>query len=268
MSQPLVQEQDYHQKDQTNIPMPKTGTYLRPAKAKAMREEADNMERMLSNPLLAERLENASATRDRLNQVKRGLEIQSAPSLSPEQRDIAARQEQALRDEIASKMCSQEEMRKSPPGALGKYRRGEDSPDVKSKILRWKNLRLMLNPENTDPDLCNIETFRTKVSTLNMDNAFIPGKTMIMAPDSDHYRANHDRTFGNSPEVDEIKRELAALRDELAGAAKAKPVNGNGKRRAKRPQVSLPCGRAMAKQGIPAHTKTCQKCQEAQDGEA
>ena len=83
-----------------------------------------------------------------------------------------------LLGDILQGMPSQEEMRKSPPGAVDKHRQWERRN--KTKILEWKNLQLRLNAGSGDRDVANLERHRPTASSLNMDSAFIPGKQFYM----------------------------------------------------------------------------------------
>ena len=49
------------------------------------------------------------------------------------------------------------------------------------KILEWKNLQLRLT-RGEDSEAANLERHRPTGSSLNMDNAYIPGKMFFMPP--------------------------------------------------------------------------------------
>jgi hypothetical protein len=153
-------------------------------------------------------------------------------------------------------------MRRKPPGAVGKHMAFEKA--FKAKILRWKNIRRILNKGNDDPDISNLELYRGTKSTLNMDNAEIPGKEFFIPPNTPAYSEGYDRTFGkkdaaSQEEIDELKAQLARLEslvseqsftpepvDEIAGTAVAR------------------CGKTGLKgeRGKLAHERKCGKCLE------
>jgi hypothetical protein len=77
-------------------------------------------------------------------------------------------------------MLSHEEMRKCPPGAVDRHRRWEKKN--KKRILEWQNIQRRLNAQNEDRESASIENFRPTVSTMNLDNALIPGKQFYFGP--------------------------------------------------------------------------------------
>jgi hypothetical protein len=196
--------------DDTGLPLPKTGTFLRPKQIDAMEAEVKSLEATLSDPRA--QLEDRGEVQKTLARVRRDLDSQRPPETTPEQRDKLAREEKALREEMRGVMPSQEEMRKSPPGALGKERSFQDN--YKEKMLRWKNIRLVLNPGDKDPDLANFEIHRPRTSTLNMDNAQIPGQMFFNTNPSQAYLENFDKVFGTEEERAEKEAEQKRLREE------------------------------------------------------
>jgi hypothetical protein len=196
--------------DESGLPIPKSGTYLRPRQVEAMEDEARGLEETLADPRA--RLENRGEVQKLLGRVKRDLETQRPPETTPEQRDKLAREEKSLREEMCGVMPSQEEMRKSPPGAVGKEMRFQK--DMKEKMLRWKNIQLLLNPGSDDPDVANFERFRPRTSTLNMDNAQIPGQMFFNTNPSQAYLANFDKVFGTDEERAEREAEQQRLQEE------------------------------------------------------
>jgi hypothetical protein len=206
--------------DPTGIPIPTGGTYLAERQIKEWKGELQNLEGMLADP--KSRLEDRGEVTQRLGRIKKALATESPPDTTPAQRDALAREEQALREEIVPCMPSQEEMRKCPPGAIGKHQAFERK--FKSKIIRWKNIRRILNKGNDDPDISNLEMFRGKQSTLNMDNALIPGKDHFPSPNTQAYREGYDRTFGGAEaaqdQIAELQKKIEALEKRLS----AEPV--------------------------------------------
>lgn len=152
-----------------------TKPLLRPAQLDEMRNQVKNAEAKLSNP----RIEDKGEARKQLIRTRKTLEEQTPrpPADGAEEGRMVAREKQ-LRDEIIPTMCSQEEMRKSPPGAVDKFNKGENSPPVKQKILEWKNLRLRLRPG--EREAANLERYRPAASSLSMDNAVVQGKAIYI----------------------------------------------------------------------------------------
>ncbi len=267
MSAASTQESDFHTKDHTGLPAPKNGaTYMRPAQAKEMQGQIDHINGMLRDP--TSQVVDPGAMKKRVAGMQKMLDVQAAPLLNPEQMTIAARQEKALREKIRGVMCSGEEMRKCPPGAVGKYTNGEASTEMKTDIQTWKNTQMMLDPENTDPDLCNAEQFRPRTSTLNMDNAQIPGRSIFPSPNTEQYKTGWDQTFGEpeeNPAVLALQKELAELRaliplatvpvDTLPDEADIETANEElpiG-------QEMMDCGKVLHSKGQRMHRRTCKK---------
>jgi hypothetical protein len=123
----------------------------------------------------------------------------SPPELRGGNLDTAVRRRDELQERISGAMLSAEEMRKNPPGAVGKYLRQEASSRATADIMEWKNLQEAIYPESEDPDKCNIEMLRrhTSANDLNMDNAQISGASFSLP--SDRYMQNYDAVFGAKP---------------------------------------------------------------------
>jgi hypothetical protein len=123
------------------------------------KDEIDSMKGMMSDPLNARKLsaDRGEVTR-RIKRLEETLATQSPPVLSGAEKDKLVRRSHQLEEKILPGMLSQEEMRKNPAGSVGKFMRHEKA--VKSHILEWKNIQLMLEPESNDPDIANIERLR------------------------------------------------------------------------------------------------------------
>lgn len=152
-----------------------TKPLLRPAQL----EEARHDVKVLEAKLADKGTEDKATAASQLRRVSRSLAEQTPrpPSSAEEEARMVRRSEQLL-GEIVPAMCSQEEMRKCPPGAVDKFLRGEGSPEMKTKIIEWKNLQLRLKPG--EQEAANLERHRPTASTLNMDNAHIPGRQFFM----------------------------------------------------------------------------------------
>ena len=80
--------------------------------------------------------------------------------------------------EITTGMLSKEEMRKAPPGAVDNHIAWERRN--KTRIAEWKHIMLRLTAGSGDRDAANLERHRPTASTMNMDGALIPGKTILL----------------------------------------------------------------------------------------
>jgi hypothetical protein len=150
-----------------------TTPLLRPDQVKNAQDEIKSLEAKLVNPLI----EDKGMVRKQLTQAKKLTEAQTprSPETAEEEGRMVSRSRQLL-DEILQGMPSQEEMRKAPPGAVDKHMKWEKRN--KPKILEWKNLQLRLKPG--EREAASLEQHRPTGSSLNMDNAFIPGKNFFM----------------------------------------------------------------------------------------
>lgn len=153
-----------------------TKPLMRPAQVKAAKQDIAALEAQVNNPLIEDRGE----ARKKLIRIRKSFEEQMprAPATGEEEGRMVARSKQLL-DEILVGMPSQEEMRKAPPGAVDKHMAWEKRN--KPKILEWKNLQLRLT-DGREAEAANLEKYRPTGSTLNMDNAYIPGKMFFMPP--------------------------------------------------------------------------------------
>jgi len=154
-----------------------TAPLLRPRQVEEARAEIKTAEEKLKSP----HIEDKGEVVRQLQRMRKSFEQQvPRPPASPDEEGAMVRRARALLAEIIPAMCSQEEMRKAPPGAVDKFMAGENSPAMKSKILEWKNLQLRLKPG--EREAANIERHRPVMSTLNMDNAHVPGKLIFLPP--------------------------------------------------------------------------------------
>jgi len=257
--------------DPTGVPIPKNTTYITERQVQDWKGEVANLERMLNDP--KSRIEDRGEVNRQYRKLKFDLEASAPPDTTPDQRDRLAREERELREKIQERMCSYEEMRKSPPGAVGKYRRGEASAEGKEMILRWKNIRRILHKGDDDPDVSNIELFRPRTSTLNMDNALIPGKEYFIPPATPEYKEGWDRTFGKDKEAD--PQEVAALQarlDELTKKLDLLSQQAESPEKKSRKtnfvETAAPCGViCKSKAGAAAHARSCRKCKDKESQE-
>lgn len=150
-----------------------TKPLLRPQQVEDMRDEVKMAEAKLSNPAILDKGE----ARKQLIRTRASLEAQTPkpPSSGEEEGRMVTRSKQLL-DQIVTGMCSQEEMRKAPPGAVDKHMGWEKRN--KPAIMEWKNLQLRLKPG--EREAANLERHRPTTSSLNMDNAHIQGKAIYI----------------------------------------------------------------------------------------
>lgn len=154
-----------------------TKPLLRPRQVEDAKQEIKSAEEKLKSPHIEDKAEVSKQLR---RMTKSFQEQAPRPPANGEEEGRMVSRSMELLNEIVPAMCSQEEMRKSPPGAVDKFMQGENSPSIKKKILEWKNIQLRLKPKENEA--ANLERYRPKDSTLNMDNAFIPGKMFFMPP--------------------------------------------------------------------------------------
>ena len=152
-----------------------TKPLLRPDQVVAAADEIKSLEAKLTNPLIQDKGE----VRKQLVRARKACDEQTpkAPESSEEEGKLVRREKELL-GKILEGMPSQEEMRKAPPGAVDKHMRWERAN--KLRILEWKNIRLRLSAGTSDRDIANLEVHRPKGSSLNMDNAMIPGRQFFM----------------------------------------------------------------------------------------
>src|SRR3990167_1705518 len=153
-----------------------TKPLLRPAQIEDTKSEIKALEAKLQSPHIEDKGEVAK----QLRRVTKSFEEQlPRPPVDGEEEGRMISRSRDLLNDILRGMPSQEEMRKAPPGAVDKHMKWEKAN--KQKILEWKNLQLCLT-HGQEPDAANLERHRPVGSTLNMDNAFIPGKMFFMPP--------------------------------------------------------------------------------------
>lgn len=153
-----------------------TPNLLRPNQIEELKDE----ERALENKLRHADVMpvDRGAVQGQLRRVKQHLDIQSPKDIQGKEKDTMVQETGELLEKILEGMPSQEEMRKNPPGAVDKHRKWEKRN--KQAIVNWKNNMLTLNKGTEDTDVANLEKYRPKASTLNMDNAQITGTDFFL----------------------------------------------------------------------------------------
>lgn len=153
-----------------------TKPLLRPAQVEEGKNEIKALQAKLESP----HIEDKGEVFKQLRRVKKSFEEQvpRAPESVEEEGRMSSRSRELL-TAILEGMPSQEEMRKAPPGAVTKHMNWEKRN--KQRIAEWKNLQLRMT-HGEDPEAANLERHRPVGSSLNMDNAYIPGKMFFMPP--------------------------------------------------------------------------------------
>lgn len=182
---------------------------LRPQQRQELLSDQEMLQNKLKNPFIQDK----GAVSTQLRRLNTQIETQSPKPFASDEVDKAVKREAHLRDEILAGMPSQEEMRKSPPGAIGKHMAWEKRN--KKKIKEWKGLRLRINSGTDDPDIANLEQFRPVSNTLNMHNAHIPGKQYFLP--SDEYKEGFDGIdFDKEPAAEKT---IPAVEVKISGRA-------------------------------------------------
>jgi hypothetical protein len=203
----------------STVPRPEKN-YLRPNQTGELEQTLQSIDSTLADPHSRRHIQDPGAMRKQRSAAAKTLETFAPPRLRGAELDRVAKREQEYRKDLMAEMPSQEEMRKNPPGAVGKHQRFEKRN--KNKILQWKNDRLTIGIAqggNDDPDLANLELYRPVRSTLNMDNAQIPGADYNFP--SPQFQENYEKMNWsahreNGPESADASDPEADLRRALA----------------------------------------------------
>lgn len=149
---------------------------LRPHQLADARQELKNLEAKMTSPHIEDKAEAAKQFR----RVSKAVAEQTPiPPQNPEEEGRMVARSSYLLNKILVGMPSQEEMRKAPPGAVDKHMGWEKRN--KAYIQEWKNLQLRLT-HGKEQEAANLERHRPVSSSLNMDNAVIPGKQFFFTP--------------------------------------------------------------------------------------
>ena len=151
--------------------------FLRKDQVDDMKGEVTTAETQLRNPNYQG---DKGEVADRLRSLKKQLDAQMPRPYVGAEMDKAVARERELRAEWTQGMLSQEEMRKCPPGAVDRHRAWEKRNSA--RIEEWQNIQRRLNADNEDLESASIEVYRPTSSTMNMDGALIPGKTIFLPP--------------------------------------------------------------------------------------
>jgi len=141
---------------------PLTQNLLRANRRQKLLEEKSGHEAQLRNPYAQDK---GAAIQSIKNIDKMLLEQSPLPisEVTAAEKDKLWNMEKALAEEIREGLPCTEDQRRCPAGNIGRHMRAEKG--LKKKILTWKNIRIQLNPDDTDPDLANIEMLRKEKGT-------------------------------------------------------------------------------------------------------
>jgi hypothetical protein len=199
-------------------------------------EDAQAEIRACEEKLQSKHIEDKGTVAKQMRRLQQTLDSQlpRAPETPEEEGRMVARSK-ALLDQILVGMPSQEEMRKAPPGAVDKHIGWEKRN--KLAILEWKNLQLRLT-HGREAEAANLERHRPTGSSLNMDNAYIPGRQFFM-PET------------TSPSVPFSDEQLAILELMAPGLREKLALMTNAQRSDVRSLVEKAKGEGI---GLAAHT--------------
>ncbi len=114
---------------------------------------------------------------NRVKSINSKLEAFAPPEISGETRDDLVKECKKLEVEVKQGMLPIEIMERNPTGAA--WRNLRHAEVNKDKIMKWKNLRKVIDQTSEDPDLCNFEQHRpylTQNGTSSfMADAQLPG---------------------------------------------------------------------------------------------
>lgn len=208
--------------------------YMRPSERTELQADIEAIESQLSDRHPGARLEDRPEAVRRLKRMKAELERRQPPRLSGPEKDEAAREAVALTEYLSSKMLSYDEMRKNPPGSVGKNTAYHKQ--TKNAQLRLKALRQELEPDSDDPDVANLETIRP-ISNRNIsfDGSQIGGERIFSVP-SESYKQGYDnidwektrelieKQSGVIEQQDEVIQKLEAKLESLESRVKTRPA--------------------------------------------
>ena len=111
-----------------------------------------------ANPFKVRTTNDVAEASSRMRRLKKQLAEYSPPEVKGQTKDKLAQRAKDLEEKILAGMPTHEEMRKNPAGMVGRHMRWEKAN--KKKILEWKNIQQLLEPDSNDPDLSNFERLR------------------------------------------------------------------------------------------------------------
>ncbi|MCR4338511.1 MAG: hypothetical protein NUW01_01345 [Gemmatimonadaceae bacterium] len=146
-----------------------TKPLLRPDAAAELKRDIQAAESKLES----KHIEDKNAVRKQLIKLRETYSTQiPKPFANGEDEGAAVRRADELLASIREGMLSAEEMRACPPGAPDRHLAWERKN--KMAILEWKNLMLRLRPG--EREAANLERYRPKANSMNLDNAYVQRK--------------------------------------------------------------------------------------------
>jgi len=244
--------------------------YLRPHQVNEFEDEKRVIERTLEN---RRDIQDRAGLQNHIRRIDHQIDQQAPPDVSGEERDRIVRECREIEEKLVPLMPSDEEMRRNPPGVVGRHMKYEKAAKEKTEqfpeglLARWKDNQLILNKGSDDPDIANFERMRPLHSMASMQGAQIPGRQYFGTNPTQAYLEGHDRTFGDPPEeprdsVEEVEEveEPAPRKRKKATRRKAYRKKSNGKGVE---MTALACGKMMGPHGRHFHVAKCEICKEA-----
>ena len=130
-----------------------------------------------------------------IRSIEDDLEENAPPKIESSTRDVLLMRQRELREKIKTGMLTHEEMRRNPPGAVDRHRRWESQN--KDRILEYKNICRVLEPDSDAKDLASVEVFRPSRPFAYDSNAQIAGHVAYSSVPQD----NWDDTFGKKSQA-------------------------------------------------------------------
>jgi len=163
--------------------------YIRPQEKIELQADIDSCDHQLNETDKNFRVEDRNTVLRRRDRLKAQMMDNSAPEVSSTERDALIKEGDAIAAIITDSAPSFDEMRKNPPGTVGKniqhHRR------TKGMGLRWKAIQQIVHPDSDDPDLCNLERLRLESRRdVNYQGSQIGGEVSYSMP-SPQYMQNH-----------------------------------------------------------------------------
>ena len=236
--------------------------YLRPHQI----DEIANEKRVLERTLNTRAVQDTANINAHLRRIDKELATQAPPDTTGEDRDRMTRECKEIEGRLVPLMPSAEEMRKNPPGVVGRHNKYDRASKDRTyfeegDIFRWKDNQLALHKGDNDPDIANFERMRPFHNMGSMLGAQIEGQPYFGTHPSEAYKEGHDRTFGLPAEESEIEAPPRERKPAKRSKKKATRKRGPNKKPPK--LTALACGKMMGPSGRHFHVKHCIPCQEA-----
>ena len=233
-------------------------------------DEIDNERRVIERTLENRRdIQDRGNLQAHLRRIDTQLSTQAPPDLTGEERDQKVKECREIEDRLVPNMPSDEEMRRNPPGVVGRHMRYEKKAKSREHfeegdLARWKDNMLALNKGDDDPDVANFERMRPLHNHGSMQGAQIPGTQYFGTNPSQAYKDGHDRTFGAPSSGEEI---TGPIDETPPQRSRKKATRKKATRKKATPKkTALACGKMMGPSGRHFHVAKCEVCQEAAEG--